>query len=145
MTKSRGISLLEVALAVSVSLMLTAGGVYAYRQHMHSTRISQAKIMLATMRQGIEMQRYRTGAFPTVASISVNVDDTGKGFYGKAGSPLRDPLHPPMDGAAFSPIIDLTVQATGSPWGGWGYHQGTGYLEPNLDPAAFPGDPPSAW
>ncbi len=149
----RGISLLEVALAVSVGLMLTAGGVYAYRQHLHSTHISQAKLMLSTMRQEIEMYRYRTGRPPTHAVLSANQYElvTGdpasrRAFYGKPGSPLRDPLHPPMTAGLGSPIKNLrTGEATGSPWGGWGYHETTGYLEPNLDPDQFKYDPPSAW
>ncbi|MNT23451.1 hypothetical protein D3C72_1588700 [compost metagenome] len=153
MKHSRGISLLEVSLAVSVGLMLTAGGVYAYRQHLKSTQVTQAKLMLSTMRQEIEMYRYRTGRPPTHAVFITNVYElvpgnpaTRKAFYGKPAAPLRDPLNPPMDAAVSSPIKNLAAaQATGSPWGGWAYHQTTGYLEPNLDPAAFPGDPPSAW
>lgn len=149
MTTQRGLSLLEVALAVSVGLMLTAGGVYAYRQHMHATRVTQAKLMLATIRQEIAAHRYRTGTYPTADMLKQNkvtiAPGNDRSFYGPVGSPLRDPLNPPMDGAARSEIRTLPAEATGSPWGGWGYNPTTGTLEPNLDPEAFPGDRPSSW
>lgn len=143
MRKPRGLTLLEVVMALTVSVMIAAGSVYAYRQHMHAVRITQAKVILQGIRQGIEMQRYRTGSFPTAADLFLNQDDRGQPFFGAAGSKLRDPLYPPQGASAGSPVKAGTLPS--SPWGGWVYDGSTGVIRPNLDDDDFPADPPSKW
>jgi hypothetical protein len=142
---SRGISLLEVALAVSVSLMLTAGGIYAYRQHLHSTKITQSKLLLETMRQGVETTRYRIGRYPSLAEMQNNLDPSGQKVYDLGNRKRRDPFYPPMgDPNAESPIA--AYAAIAPPYGGWLYQPGPPYvLVPKLPDADFPGDPPSQW
>lgn len=144
MKQSLGLSLLEVALAVSVGLMLTAGGVYAYRQHMKATQITQAKLMLETLRQGVETSRYRQGRYPTLAELDANSDAGGQRIYELGGRPRRDPLYPPMDAGDLSPI--QTYAPPAAPWGGWLYQDTPSMrLVPNLPDAGFPGDEPSGW
>lgn len=126
-------------MALTVSLVIAAGSVYAYRQHMHAVRITQAKIMLEGLRQGIEMHRYRKGRFPTVDELKNNSDEDGRPFFGPASSKLRDPIHPPQNASDGSPINPP------SGWGGWIYNPVTGVIQPNLDPADYPADPPSRW
>ena len=144
MNQSRGISLLEVALAVSVSLMLTAGGIYAYRQHLHSTKITQAKLMLETMRQGVETTRYRIGRYPSLLEMQNNLDPMGQKVYDFGNRRRRDPFYPPTNPNADSPIA--AYAAVTPPYGGWLYQAGPPYvLVPKLPDADFPGDKPSEW
>lgn len=144
MKQSLGISLLEVSLAVSVGLMLTVGGVYAYRQHMKATQITQAKLMLETLRQGVEMSRYRQGRYPTLDELDNNADAGGQRIYELGNRPRRDPLHPPMDPNEPSPFKAYAPPAP--PWGGWLYQAASPMrLVPNLSDADFPGDEPSKW
>ncbi len=147
MRKSRGMSLLEVSLAVSVGLMLTVGGAYAYRQHMQATRITQAQLMLETINMGIVRYHVRTGSYPTLAVLQSNNDGANRGFYGPAGSPLRDPLYPPILETQSSPIKAWTANAV-APWGGWRYYPGpapSAYVKPNFNPADYPGHDPNKW
>lgn len=144
MNQSRGISLLEVALAISVSLMLTAGGIYAYRQHLHSTKITQSKLLLETMRQGVETTRYRLGRYPSLAEMDSNLDPMGQKVYDLGNRKRRDPFYPLTDPNAESNI--KAYAAVAAPYGGWLYQPGPPYvLVPNLPDADFPGDPPSQW
>jgi hypothetical protein len=144
MNQSRGISLLEVALAVSVSLMLTAGGIYAYRQNLQTTRITQSKLLLETMRQGVETTRYRIGRYPTLAEMKSNKDPQNQAIYDLGNRLLRDPLYPPTNPNATSSIVAFA--AVTPPYGGWMYQPGPPFvLVPKLPDADFPGDPPSQW
>jgi type II secretory pathway pseudopilin PulG len=142
--KSRGISLLEVTLAVSVGLMLTVGGAYAYRQHMQAARITQAQLMLETMRMGIDRYKVVYSANPPLAALSANNAGNNKGFYGALGSPLRDPLYPLVNPTLSSPIKAWTNNAV-APWGGWRYDVASGSLKPNFNPADYPGHDPNKW
>lgn len=144
MTQPRGMSLLEISLAVSVGLMLTVGGVYAYRQHLKATQITQAKLMLETLRQGVETSRYRQGRYPTLAELDNNLDAGGRKIYELGNRPRRDPLYPPADPNADSPI--KAYGPPSPPWGGWLY-QATPQMRlvPNLPDSNFPGDEPSRW
>lgn len=149
MKQQRGISLLEVSLAVSVGLMLTVGGAYAYRQHAQSVRITEARLMLETMRTNI--QRYQVlnlnpaNKPPTLATLRGNsypVSGSPRGFYGPAGSPYRDPLYPRhTDSAKIEPL----GAGPAPPWGGWRYNETTGELRINANPADFPGQNFNAW
>lgn len=143
MRRSPGLTLLEVLMALTVSIMIAAGSVYAYRQHMYAVRITQAKLMLQGIRQGIEMQRYRTGSFPTTADIFLNQDDRGQPYFGAAGTRLRDPIHPPRNASEGSPV--KSGLTPGTPWGGWVYDSSNGVIRPNLDDNDYPSDPPSKW
>lgn len=147
MKTQRGISLLEVSLAVSVGLMLTIGGAYAYRQHAKNVRVTQAKMMLETMRLEIGRDRVLKNRPPTLAELKTNSFDGGKrGYYGAPGSPLRDPLYPPFDSAQSSPIRDLATAANPTaPFGGWRYSATNGDLKPNFNPADFPGHDANSW
>ncbi|GEM_PF-2057969 len=149
--RRNGFSLLEVTMALAISLVLMAAGTYAYRQHMRAAQINRAKVMLETIRQGIAMYRYRQGTFPPIGtliapatpSLYANMDDLGQAFYSLGpGVPLRDPLIPPS-GAGPSPIVQRG-DATAS-WGGWVYDPLNGTIMPNLPGAEFPGDPPERW
>lgn len=161
--RRNGFSLLEVALALSVGLAMLAAGVYTYKQYTRGMQINKAKLMLASMRQEIAMQRYRTGSYPVLGadyvatpSIRSNTTDLKAAqanrftpFYDLGYAPtaaatnnlLADPLYPPGGGG--SPITSSAV-ATAS-WGGWIYNQTTGALAPNLPDSISPGDPPRLW
>lgn len=151
--KTRGISLLEVVLAGTAALLLFAGGIYAYQQHMRQAQITKAKLMLASLRQGIAMQRYRTGSYPALGtytatpSLRSNTDDQGRAFYnmgqnGALNVLLVDPIYPNSTG---SPILSWGATSSSTPWGGWHYNANTGEIRANLPDRVSPGDPPTRW
>lgn len=135
--RQAGFSLLELSLAIAIGLAILASTFWMMKQHNTETRIQQSKMLLATVRTGLEASRYRYGAYPPAASLSAN--DGGGGQRLVAGvATLSEPV------SGMSRILTAT-NAANAGTGGWVYDPTTGTLRANLNPASHPGDNPLLW
>lgn len=158
MDTDAGFTLLEATLSMAVSAVLLAALLIAYRMHLTSAEVVKAKTMLATIREGIQASRFRTGAWPVVGttlatpSLAANTDDLGDAFWPQAGKlasganlAFVDPFY------HSSTITDLGAgQLLPATYGGWLYDatpstSATFSFMFYGDPGRFPGDPPSGW
>ncbi|MBI6546099.1 MAG: type II secretion system protein [Cyanobacteria bacterium NC_groundwater_1444_Ag_S-0.65um_54_12] len=79
-----GLTLLEITLAIVISILILTASVVAVKQYRTQSRIQQAKINLATIRQNIAMWKYRCGTYPplgdangvTTLAVAANPADT---------------------------------------------------------------------
>ncbi|MEB3222236.1 MAG: hypothetical protein VKS61_09180 [Candidatus Sericytochromatia bacterium] len=98
-----GLSLVEVALALSAGLVLVAASVAAFRQVQASARIKTAQAMVGTIETNIGMDKFRLGTPPPTAAtpspysssfgVQLNRDSVGKPYHPE-GSPEALPLDP---------------------------------------------------
>lgn len=135
--KQLGFSLLELAMAIAISLTLMAGSLWALNQHNNEARIQQSKMMLATMRAGISAYHYRTGLYPSYGEIRSNTS-TAAPFIPIFAALPHGTVSEPVSGIA-------ECAATTSYNGGWAYNHVTGKINVNLEPSRFPGDNPNLW
>lgn len=138
----RGFSLLELSLSLAVGLAIIGASIFMYRQHMADARVQQTKMALATIRTQLAAYRYRTGQFPTLASMSAN--DAGGGQRLISGPGLvtsQGSFSEPFSGIAYVYPAG-TSQASN---GGWLYDPTTGAVTVNLSSPSVPGEDPSQW
>jgi prepilin-type N-terminal cleavage/methylation domain-containing protein len=119
-TAQPGFSLIEVALAVAVGLMVLGATVYAFNQVNASSKVSNAKTIVGTIQGNIAMDKFRLGTPPPmtpkpgatpVYGISINTDYTGKPYYPQA-SPGALPIDPI---SGFNTVKSYNSAATPAP------------------------------
>ncbi|MNS45483.1 hypothetical protein D3C72_779510 [compost metagenome] len=93
----RGFTLVEVALAVAVGLMIMAASVMAFQGVQRGAKFSNAKSLVGTVQTNIGASKFRspTGSPPPFAAVATNMDpNTGKPFWpDSAGKLPGDPVY----------------------------------------------------
>lgn len=158
----RGMTLIEIALAVTIGLALLIGSVYAYNQTKVSAEWSQAKTMVGTISTNIAMQKFRTGQPPTLAQLQSNTDNLGHPYWPQTNGVLpADPVSGSDSAIAQYSSASAAVainpgdpqtswdnpyfQTPGSGQGGWLYDPSTGSFRINYSNAQYPEQHPSTW
>ena len=79
--RQKGFTLIEVALAVAVGLVVIAGAIYGFNSTQTSAKFSQAKSVVGTLQTNIGMDKFRQGTPPSPDSLFANQDSAGRPFY----------------------------------------------------------------
>lgn len=98
--KSAGFTLIEVVLALVVSILVVITTVLAYNSFSRTMRYERAKTILSAIRTGIEDERSRTNAYPAATgtySVSSNKKTNNQAYYGNYSGPLQGDCN--MNGA----------------------------------------------
>ncbi|MDB5097588.1 MAG: hypothetical protein JWM80_2009 [Cyanobacteria bacterium RYN_339] len=86
-------TLIEVALAIAIGLVLLGGTVAAYNSVRQSSNMSNARAMVGTIQTNIGMDKFRAGTpppltapganppWPATCSVTGNMDSTGKPYW----------------------------------------------------------------
>lgn len=156
-TSEGGFSLLELSLAVAISLTILASSFWMLKQQNSEARIQQSKMMLATIRTNLSAYRYRFGSYPSYtefqrnwATPSANAFQIIPGASRSAteittnGGAVNEPVSGAMRVYDRNPNRSGGAEATTS-YGGWLYDSTTGSASVNLDPSKYPGDNPNLW
>lgn len=152
--REAGFSLLELSLAIAISLTILASSFWMLKQHNAEARVQQSKLMLATIRTNLAAYRYRFGTYPSITEMQRNWATPSVGasqFQIVPGASrafdvaIRGTFNEPVSG-----VMRVYDRRTGSTdattsYGGWLYDSASGDVKVNLDPAMFPGDSPLLW
>lgn len=158
----RGFTLIEVALAVTVGLMILAASVYAYQQVNQSSKFASAKQMVATIQTNIGMEKFRNGRPEALADFTDNRDSANKPYWpGETGGAFpADPVMGVSTVTAYDSTLAAIDLGSGTPessWdnpifqtagmgqGGWLYDPATGSFRINLSNKDHPSQRPSSW
>lgn len=169
--KSKGFTLIEVVLAIVISILAVIASVLAYGSFSRTMRYERAKTMLSSIRTGIEDERSRTNAYPAATgtySISNNKKTNNQAYYGNYSGPLQGDCNLngvidatesslPCDPLLNKSTLNLGTVAVGTTAagtaGGWLYDSASGEFRINLPDAEYGmtgtvrkyPEPPSRW
>lgn len=163
----KGFALIEVALAITISILVIVGILMAYGLYLNEARYQKAKLIISAVRTNIDVEKTATNFFPTLAAITANtrVSDSTKKFYANYGGGVQGDCNGngaidvtesnlPCDPFLNKSTVSTGLVALGPPSvGGWVYDATTGTFKINLHDTnygiagtvkKFP-DNPSTW
>ncbi len=170
-----GFSLIEIALAVAVGLMVLGATVFAFNQVNASSKMANTKTIVGTVQGNIAMDKFRIGSPPPrtpvpgatpVLGVSINTDYTGTAYYPQAspGAMPNDPVTGYNDVLPYDSTATAVPLVAGAPtpqWdnpvflspgptpgygkGGWLYDEATGSFRANLSNQDYPDQRPASW
>lgn len=79
--RQKGFTLIEVALAVAVGLVVIAGAVYGYNATQASAKTTKARSIVGTVQTNIGMEKFRQGVPPSPEALFANRDSANNPFY----------------------------------------------------------------
>lgn len=129
--RKRGISLMEIMLAVMVSGILAAATMNVSKASRGEIFLAETRAKLNHLRIGISMYEYRLSAYPTAAVLASNSYS-----YTDNGVPKTDTFYVgdfPIEPFKTSGAVSAALTGTG----GWYYVQATGTIRVNLLDAEY--------
>lgn len=136
--RQQGLSLLELTLVLSISLIVVAATLYQARQANLDSRIQASKTMLNLVRSELANFRYRNGKYPSGIEFAQ--------MSPPPGIPGNRWLIEPISGTNSVQVIPTTPPAAQTFMGGWVYTPGTNAtVSVNLATDSVGGENPATW
>lgn len=132
--RSRGFTLVEVALAVAIGLAIMAAGSAMFTSVQRGAKFSQAKTIVGTIQTNTAMDKFRQGTPPAFSALFANRDSSNKPFYSNTTALPPDPINGYNGVLYFDSLATPRPLVAGDPTPAWDH--------PVFAPGPTPTPPP---